>query len=229
MWRPPVFQILFMVMAFAVGCSDDDSIHVKVKVEKHGPISEIPFGFIVPQRTTNEVPNSNGVLLLTVGDITGGQVMVSMATKRGTVVLPTRSMRIDDSVNFKFEDTEYALDLQLFQNSWFSQDRVTFWFSNTSSDGSDEQERIERLISAVENLNDAKFIRNGSEYSAAEAADHLRSKLEAAGNEILTAEHFIEHIGSKSSTSGEPYQIKFSNGTVVNAGDFLRLKLNETK
>ena len=43
-----------------------------------------------------------------------------------------------------------------------------------------EKKKIEFLISSVENLKGAKFIRNGSEYDGKEAAEHLRMKLQNA-------------------------------------------------
>lgn len=41
-----------------------------------------------------------------------------------------------------------------------------------------EEQRIEYLIRSVEQLSNAKFIRNGSSYDAQAAADHLRLKLQ---------------------------------------------------
>ena len=70
-----------------------------------------------------------------------------------------------------------------------------------------------------------KFIRNGSEYSPKEAAEHLRMKRRKAGSKIKTAEDFIDHIASKSYMSGEPYQMKFRNGSVIDIRDILYHKL----
>jgi hypothetical protein len=83
------------------------------------------------------------------------------------------------------------------------------------------------LISTVAGLLDAKFIRNGAEYSAAEAADHLRMKWRAAGAEIRTAEQFIDAVASKSSTSGEPYRIRMPDGQIIDAEAYLRKRLGE--
>ena len=55
-------------------------------------------------------------------------------------------------------------------------------FSGTlSAQDNIEKKKIEFLISSVENLKGAKFIRNGSEYNGKEAAKHLRMKLQNAG------------------------------------------------
>jgi hypothetical protein len=84
-----------------------------------------------------------------------------------------------------------------------------------------EQSRIDRLIHLVESRKDMKFIRNGSEYDAADAGKFLRGKLEAMGREITTAREFIERIASKSSMSGKPYHVKFADGRMMPAADFL--------
>lgn len=90
-----------------------------------------------------------------------------------------------------------------------------------------EAQKIERLIGSIESLKDAKFRRNGSDYSAKEAADHLRRKLSAAGDKVKTAEQFIEHLATKSSVSGEAYEIRYADGRVVKTADFLRAELKK--
>ena len=88
-----------------------------------------------------------------------------------------------------------------------------------------EQSRIERLIHFVESQKDMKFIRNGSEYSCADAAKFLRGKLESMGGEVTTAREFIERIASKSSMSGQPYHVKFADGRLMPAAQFLAEEL----
>ena len=88
-----------------------------------------------------------------------------------------------------------------------------------------EAEKIQFLISSVETLQGAKFIRNGKAYEARRAADHLRFKLKAAGDQVKTAEDFIRLCASRSSLSGEPYRIRFSDGKSVEAEIFFRDRL----
>jgi len=64
------------------------------------------------------------------------------------------------------------------------------------------------------------FIRNGTEHSAAEAADHLRSKWKRARGKVKTLDQFIENIASKSSMSGRPYQVRTADGELINAADW---------
>jgi hypothetical protein len=84
-----------------------------------------------------------------------------------------------------------------------------------------ELTRIEKLIQFVETRKNMKFVRNGTEYSCADAAKFLRGKLESMGEDVTTAREFIERIASKSSMSGEPYHVKFADGRSMLASQFL--------
>jgi len=90
-----------------------------------------------------------------------------------------------------------------------------------------EARKIEHLIAAVEQLQNAKFIRNGTAYDARKAADHLRLKLREAGERVASAEDFIRLCGSRSSVSGKPYEIAFDDGKRITSEAFLRAKLKE--
>jgi hypothetical protein len=89
-----------------------------------------------------------------------------------------------------------------------------------------EQQKIDALIHSIEVLPGAKFIRNGSAYDGKAAADHLRMKLRYGGSGIRTASDFITCCASRSSMSGQPYQIRFGNGKTVDAGVFFRSELD---
>jgi hypothetical protein len=88
-----------------------------------------------------------------------------------------------------------------------------------------ETAKIEYLIASVEVLEGAKFIRNGSEYDARSAGDHLRLKLKVVGKKVKTAEDFIKYCASKSSITGEPYLMRFADGTTVKSEVYFRDKL----
>ena len=90
-----------------------------------------------------------------------------------------------------------------------------------------ESSRIEYLLTVVASLHDAQFIRNGKAYDSAAAVSHMRTKLRVAGGRVKTAEDFIRYCASESSVSGEPYEIRFTDGRVVLSADFLRQKLQE--
>jgi len=84
-----------------------------------------------------------------------------------------------------------------------------------------EAEKVERLLRMIER-SEVTFIRNGTEYGGSEAAKHLRRKLKAAGVERVTLEKFIEEIGSRSSMTGKVYRVRLADGTVMDAGPWMR-------
>lgn len=88
-----------------------------------------------------------------------------------------------------------------------------------------ETAKINALISHVETLQDATFIRNGSDYSAKNAAKFLRGKWDANKNEIATAKDFIEKAATKSSTTGKPYLIKLKDSGETPCADYLTTQL----
>jgi len=90
-----------------------------------------------------------------------------------------------------------------------------------------QSKRIEYLIAAAQQLEGAKFVRNGSEYDGKEAAAHLRLKLRNAGARVRSAEDFIELCATKSYFSGKPYQIVFSGGKTVPSGEFFHQQLRK--
>jgi hypothetical protein len=90
-----------------------------------------------------------------------------------------------------------------------------------------ERAKIEYLIDSIAQVHDAVFVRNGTDYTSAQAADHLRLKLRNAGARVRTAEDFITCCATGSSMSGEKYRIRFADGRVVDNAVFLREKLAE--
>ncbi len=87
-----------------------------------------------------------------------------------------------------------------------------------------EDQKIESLIAFIAKQ-DGVFIRNGSEYTPGQAAEHLRMKWKRGGKAIKTAEIFIDKLASTSSMSGKPYQIKYKNGRSINLAALLRAEL----
>ena len=90
-----------------------------------------------------------------------------------------------------------------------------------------EKKKIEFLISSVENLKGAKFIRNGSEHDGKEATEHLRMKLQIAAGNVQTADDFIRLCASQSYITGKPYMIRLSNGKTIKSEEYFREKLKE--
>ena len=95
-----------------------------------------------------------------------------------------------------------------------------------------EQRKVDFLLRFVEN-SQVTFVRNGDEYPAQKAAEHLRMKLERAQGswfappkEEWTAVMFIEKIASKSSLSGQPYYVILASGERIRSRTWLLTALS---
>jgi hypothetical protein len=88
-----------------------------------------------------------------------------------------------------------------------------------------EEEKINRLIKYVAELQGATFIRNGDEYPAKDAAAHLQMKRKKAGSRVKTAREFIDGLASESYLSGEAYQIRLKDGKTYKSRDVLMKEL----
>jgi len=82
-------------------------------------------------------------------------------------------------------------------------------------------DEIAHLIDFVRHSS-CTFIRNGSEYNGAQAADHVKAKYDYYKLLIKTVEDFIERAASKSILSGKPYEVRCADGKTVPAADWIR-------
>jgi hypothetical protein len=69
------------------------------------------------------------------------------------------------------------------------------------------------------------FVRNGNEYPADKARDHLATKYEFAASHIATAEDFIRYLATQSSLSGAPYHVRCGNTDAL-SGPWLTAELD---
>ena len=93
----------------------------------------------------------------------------------------------------------------------------------TAHGEADADTEIRALIQAVAD-SDCEFNRNGSLHSAEAAAEHLELKYSRGRRYADSAEAFIERLASKSSWSGEPYEM-ICDGETQPAGDWLTMRL----
>ncbi len=92
-----------------------------------------------------------------------------------------------------------------------------------------EQAYIDTLIREVAEAHGMVFIRNGLEYSSADAAEHLHNKLNYFRNEIHTADDFIRLCATKSEMTGLAYHVREPNGTVLESAVFLNARLAQLR
>jgi hypothetical protein len=90
-------------------------------------------------------------------------------------------------------------------------------------------QEIDALIQRVSAARGVAFIRNGTEYTAQDAATHLRRKLNAAKGKITTPEQFIAKLGTQSSMSGKPYRVRLANGREMDSATWLNALLRDVR
>jgi Family of unknown function (DUF5329) len=88
------------------------------------------------------------------------------------------------------------------------------------------QTEINHLLEFV-GSSGCEFYRNGSWYDSKGAQAHLRSKYQwlAARDQINTAEDFIEKAATRSSLSGQPYEVRCGGGEAVTSNRWLHDEL----
>lgn len=72
-----------------------------------------------------------------------------------------------------------------------------------------------------------EFYRNGTWHNSKAAQEHLRDKYKylAERNKINTTEGFIEIVATKSSLSGQAYEVRCSGGAIITSNQWLRDEL----
>jgi hypothetical protein len=84
-----------------------------------------------------------------------------------------------------------------------------------------ERDRIERLLTLIEQATDVSYVRNGTAYDAATAVRFLRAKWDFARAKVRTAEDFIREVATQSGTTGAPYRIRYHDGREEDSAAFL--------
>ena len=92
-----------------------------------------------------------------------------------------------------------------------------------------EERLIDTLIQRVSNMSSMVFLRNGSEYKAADAAKHMQAKYDYFKKELVTAEDFITRCASRSEMTGQAYKVKLNDGAMRDASEFLNAELRSLR
>ena len=87
-------------------------------------------------------------------------------------------------------------------------------------------EEIDFLLDTVANSN-CVFTRNGKDYAAQDASDHLQMKRKRGARYFDSTEEFIERLASKSSWSGKPYHIQCGSEPRVTAREWFTALLEQ--
>jgi hypothetical protein len=174
----------------------------------------------VVQGRSAAVPGSFGRLEVHLGDIAGGQVEVALRRRDGTDVHSPTPAREGESIDFVYEGEGYRFRVLRLENRHLGEDSAELEFSPSDPPAEDPRALIERLIAEVREA-DVVFIRNGVEHPPGSAAGHLARKWRGAADLVRTPEDFIRVCGSRSSRSGEPYRVRFADGTLLTSQEWL--------
>ena len=207
------YLFLTFVLFLIASCANDELSENNNKLN----ISEYGFEFELVQRNQVEIPSTSNNVICKIEDITAGQTQLTIKTENE--ILLDRSIRVGDVLKFMYNSENYTIECLNLENKLIGEDYGNFIINSQSKKKKivkDETELIEILLVKIES-SDIVFIRNGSEYSPKEAADHLRSKLNETNGQIKTLDAFIKNIASKSSMSGKPYLVKLKNGNILTA------------
>lgn len=184
--------------------------------------ARLPVRFTAQQRTTVAVPESNVSILLTTSDITHGRVEISISTDAGESVLSPRYLRERDAATFLLRGARYNISARKLVNCLIGDDHAEFEITEAGDSAIDEASRIESFLARIAALSDVRFIRNGNAHSAADAATHLRRKWDSQRDRISSLAEFVEKIATRSSVTGEVYQVELPDKTRVPAAEFYR-------
>lgn len=213
----PLLPALALVLALA-GCAT------------RGPVvaDRLPTPLDIPldHRSSRLVPGSEDGLLLTIGDITRGQVTTALSACEGVEVMEPRPLRIGDQVSFDWNGHPYRLHLQDVRDTLIGQDTALFRITDPTDDhrraAEGGREQILTYISRVRAARGAIFIRNGLDYSGEQVAEFLQRKWEHKGDAVRTAEEFLAQVATRSESCGEPYRVVLPEGATVPLAHWLR-------
>ena len=187
------------------------------------PLRDGHLQFVVQQRKSAGMPGSNGWLVVRIDDITMGGVLLDIATADGKVVAPQQIVHERESVEFALADERYVLILEKLVNLLIGDDHAELRVERAAGFQPDP---IARLICAVGASEDT-FVREGKDYTGAMAMQFLVAKLGSHRGPVLTIDEFVDTIASKSSKTGEPYQVRKKNGTTATMQEWLQAAQRE--
>lgn len=168
-----------------------------------------PVTFECAQRSVVSVDGTHDYLRVSLGDISGGRARVRIYTAEGDLLVNSQFVRQGEAVTITHDGASYALTVDAFVNSLLGQDYAKLRFAPAVAD---EHTLITGLLDVVR-ASPLTFVRNGAPQDGAAAATLLTAKYDAARAEIATVEAFIATVGTRSSTSGQPYLVRGTDGT----------------
>jgi len=178
--------------------------------------------FAVRQRRRGDVPGSHGWLRVSLDDITGGQVLLSVRDADGEVVVTERSIGEREYVVFSLAGGDYVLVVDRLVNRLIGDDHAEL---RVVAKRGFEPDVITELIHHVGAQREVRFERKRVKDTHAQSVQLLRVvRARHRDDDELTPERFVELV-SKSSRDGTPYRVLFADGKAVDAKAWLTEQL----
>ena len=217
----------FHVVAETADGDDAKSIAVRYTLRAVPRRLDFPFDraqLTIYQRENKRIPGSGGGLTINLGDITAGQVPVTIHGPVWETIVDTKSMREGDVLILPLTDHEYVLRLETLINKMIGRDYAIFTL--VAKDAWKAQS-VNDLLNLIAH-SDATFVRNEQEIPGNVFAEHLLGKYSLYARKDVSLDHFIDNIASESSTTGKPYGVKLPNGKTLSARKWLLAKVDRT-
>ncbi len=196
------------------------SVAVRYSMQTVPESLDFPFDearLTIYQRSWKKLPGSNGSLQVYIGDITGGQVPVTVYDPRAYFTVGTTSMKEGDLLSLPLDEQEYVLRLDKLVNHLIGPDYAVFTLLSRQAHEANSIDGLLRFIETAETT----FLRNGVEIPGKEFAALLRSKYEFRRQGVTSTEKFIREVATRSSTTGKRYRVRLGDGEVADLDAWL--------
>lgn len=187
---------------------------------------ELPDGgaeFVIMQRKRDAVPGSNGWLRVHVGDITMGSTLVRVTSADGQTVVAEQLLRERDFVELPLAGARYVLVVEQLVNLLVGDDHVVLRVRPAAGFRPDAIGLLLKRVAASADT----FVRDGKDHGGGAAAQFLAARLASHRGPEVTLDEFIDVMASKSSKTGEPYEVRRQDGSTVTMQEWLRAALRE--
>ncbi|MBN2497449.1 MAG: DUF5329 family protein [Deltaproteobacteria bacterium] len=165
---------------------------------------------VIEQRRSHSVPGSHDYLRVHIGDITGGQVLLSLTAGSEEKLIERLSVSRGNVLQFELAAESYHLAVDRLVNLLVGDDYCELAVFRMRPE---ERARIERALRALESSG-AKLLTEGRELGAEQGAAHLRARFDK-GPRVDSFEQFLERIA-------RGCRIEQADGKTLPAEDWLR-------
>ncbi len=89
-----------------------------------------PITVVVHQRRREAIPGSRGRAFIRLGDITGGQVMFSVISSKGKIIIDAHSVQFGQVITYDYDDTLLFIRVEKLVNFLVGDDYAEFVISH---------------------------------------------------------------------------------------------------